>query len=75
MVPKTPKYWDRQAPANSVDPWSDAASDQGLHCFHSSSNILDTSTDCEMDLQTFYYQCLYLVSQTESFFFFAFTSY
>ena len=32
---KNPKYWDRQACANSVDPDQmpqNAASDQGLHC-------------------------------------------
>ena len=43
-----PRYWDRQAQANSVDP-DQMASDQGLHCLQSSSNILDTSVGSKND--------------------------
>ena len=41
-----PKYWDRKVFANSVDLYQMlqyAASDQGLHCLPTYSNILDTS--------------------------------
>ena len=45
-----PKYWDRYAFANSVDPdqmLQNATSDQGTVC-HTYSNILDTSMGSRM---------------------------
>ena len=45
-----PKYWDRQAWANSVDPdqmLQNAASDQGLHCLP--LNLLDASKDSKIN--------------------------
>ena len=50
-----PKYCDRQAYANSVDPDQtpqNRASDQGLHCL-TSSTILDTSTGSKIDFFEF----------------------
>ena len=44
-----PKYWDRRASANSVDPDQmpqNAASDQGLHCLSLIQLLLDTPTGC-----------------------------
>ena len=46
-----PKYWDKKAFANSVDPDQmpqNAASDQGLH-YLPYRNILDTSRGSTMD--------------------------
>ena len=48
-----PKYWDRTAFANSVDldhmP-QNVASDQGLHCCQTYSNIFDTPQGSRMDI-------------------------
>ena len=40
-------YWDKHARVNSEDP---DLSDQCLFC-HSSSNVLDKSTESRMDIQ------------------------
>ena len=50
-----PKYWDRQAFANSVDPDQiphNVVSDQVLHCY-TYSKSLDTSTGSKMDYVKF----------------------
>ena len=44
-----PKFWDREACANSVDPDQTAPkeqSDQGLHCLSFSVSIFDLKTNC-----------------------------
>ena len=43
-----PKYWDRQAWANSVD--LDQMYDQSLHCLSLIKLFLDTLTGCQMEL-------------------------
>ena len=48
-----PKYFDRQAEANSVDPDQmpqNVASDLGLHCLPFIQQLLDTSAVSKMDL-------------------------
>ena len=40
-----PKYWERQAEINSIEPdqmLQNAASDKGLHCFPMNQQFLDT---------------------------------
>ena len=52
-----PKYWDRQAFANSVDPdqiWQNTASDQGYTICHTYSNVLEASRGSRMDYFKFY---------------------
>ena len=51
-----PKYWDRQAWANSVDPDQmpqNVASDQVYIFCHSSNTILNTSTDNKIEFYNF----------------------
>ena len=52
-----PKYWDRQAWANSVDPDQmpqNVASDQGLQCLPLiQHNFLDTSTRSKINVLKF----------------------
>ena len=50
-----PKYWDRQAEANSVDPnmLQNMAFDQGLHCLLLDHQFLDSSRGSQMDLFEF----------------------
>ena len=48
-----PKYGDRQASSNSVDPDQmpqNVASDQGLHCLPLIQHFLDTSTGSKIRL-------------------------
>ena len=47
----TPKYWDKEACANSIDQDLNAASDLGLHCLPPIQQFEDASTGIEMDFK------------------------